>query len=471
MNGAGKSFLNDVEYFFEQAAQNMTMQDGLKEKIKVCNATYTIRFGVRLSGKVHTFNGWRSVHSSHIMPVKGGLRFAPGSNVHEVEALASLMTFKCSLIGIPFGGSKGALDINPSEWTQEELERITRRFAQELARHEFLSPSQNVPAPDMGTNELMMVWIADEYKRLRPNEINANACVTGKPLAVGGISGRTEATGRGVQYAIREFFRHPEDIQKTKLTGDINQNRTIIIQGFGNVGYHAAKFLSEEDQHKIIGIIEHNGALYDPNGVNVETAKNFFTNNGSFQNYPTGRYLPNGSQLLEYECDILIPAAIESTINATNANNIKAKLIVEAANGPVTAEAEKILCKNGVIILPDLFVNSGGVIVSYFEWVKNITHIPFGLMEKRHHETQQRLIAQSLEQMTGKSLPHDLQDSYFNDRSEIDLVRSGLDEVMRATYVEMSNLLHNDENIHDLRTAAYTLSIQKIVDAYHAIGI
>lgn len=473
MSGPGKSFLNDVEHFYDNAVSNITMQEGLKEKIKVCNTTYTIRFGVRLRGKVHTFNGWRSVHSSHMTPVKGGLRYSPGSNAFEVEALASLMTYKCSLVGIPFGGSKGALDINPADWEQFELERITRRFAQELAKHEFLSPSQNVPAPDIGTNELTMVWIADEYKRLKPNEINANACVTGKPLAVGGIAGRTEATGRGVQFAIREFFRHEQDIKKLQFFKEKKQTKpnTVIMQGFGNVGYHAAKFLSQEDDCKIIGIIEHNGSLYNPKGLDVEQCKQHFSDTKSFENSTEGQFVSDGSKLLETECDILIPAALESVININNADKIKANMIVEAANGPVTAEADKILRDKGVIILPDLLVNSGGVIVSYFEWVKNITHIPFGLMERRYQETQQRLFAETLEHMTGKELPNHLEDVYFNRGSEIDLVRSGLDEVIRSTYQEMSALWNSDKNIPDLRTAAYVISIKKVADAYHAIGI
>ena len=272
---------------------------------------------------------------------------------------------------------------------------------------------------------------------------------------------------------LESFFRHAEDVAKINLqTNDLrNKPVTAIVQGFGNVGYHASKFLSEDDGCKIIGLIEYNGALYNPDGINIEDAKRFFIQHGSFENYSNGQFLPEANKLLEEECDILIPAALESTIHSDNAESIKAKLIVEAANGPVTAEADKILRDRGVIILPDLFVNAGGVIVSYFEWVKNITHIPFGLMEKRHHETQQRLIAESLEHMTGKKLPSHLEKSYINGGSEIDLVRSGLDEVMRATYTEMSELWNNNQNIPDLRTAGYTLSIQKIADAYHAIGI
>ena len=231
----GWSFLRDVDRQFEQAATHVPMQDGLAEKIRTCNATYVMRFGVRLRGRMETFTGWRAVHSTHITPAKGGIRYALDADQEEVEALAALMTYKCALMGLPFGGSKGALRIDPKKWNREELEKITRRFTQELARHNFLSPSQNVPAPDMGTGELTMVWMTDEYRRWSPNDINAFACVTGKPLAAGGIEGRIEATGRGVQYAIREFFRHEEDVAKAGLTSGLSGKR-VIIQGLGNVG-------------------------------------------------------------------------------------------------------------------------------------------------------------------------------------------------------------------------------------------
>ena len=237
------SFRDSVNQMFNQAVDLMDLPDGLKEKIRVCNATYTVRFGVRLRGEIHTFTGYRSVHSEHMEPVKGGIRYALSVNQDEVEALAALMTFKCALVETPFGGSKGGLCIDPNEWEEHELEQITRRFAYELIKRDLINPSQNVPAPDMGTSEREMAWIADQYQRMNTTDINGKACVTGKPLNAGGIAGRIEATGRGIQYALREFFRHPEDVILTNLEGSLN-GKKVIIQGLGNVGYHAAKFIS-----------------------------------------------------------------------------------------------------------------------------------------------------------------------------------------------------------------------------------
>ena len=257
------SFRESVDTMFSRAVALMDLPPGLEEKIRVCNATYTVRFGVRLRGKIQTFTGYRSVHSEHMEPVKGGIRFSMGVNQDEVEALAALMTYKCALVEAPFGGSKGGLCIDPREYDEHELELITRRFAYELAKRDLIHPSQNVPAPDMGTGEREMAWIADQYKRMNTTDINSAACVTGKPINAGGIQGRTEATGRGVQYALQEFFRHPEDLAAAGLTGTLEGKR-VIVQGLGNVGYHAAKFLQEEDGCLITGIIERDGALFSP---------------------------------------------------------------------------------------------------------------------------------------------------------------------------------------------------------------
>ena len=243
-----KEFLKSVDTIFDDAAKLLKLPYGLANKIKLANSTYTVRFGVRLKGKIYTFTGYRSVHSEHMEPVKGGIRYASYADQDEVEALAALMSYKCALMEIPFGGSKGALVINPYEWGESELEKITRRFTQELAKRDLIHPSQNVPAPDMGSGEKEMAWIADEYRRLNPSEITARACVTGKPVNKGGISGRVEATGRGVQFGLREFFRNKNDVKLAKLDGSLEGKR-VIIQGFGNVGYHAALFLSEEDNH------------------------------------------------------------------------------------------------------------------------------------------------------------------------------------------------------------------------------
>jgi glutamate dehydrogenase (NAD(P)+) len=464
---APTDFLSNVDAMLEAAAVHVPMQDGLLEKIRICNETYVTRFGVRLRNRMYTFEGWRCVHANTPTPAKGGIRYAPDVDQQEVEALAALMSYKCALMGLPFGGSKGALRIDPSQWSPQELERITRRFAQELIRQNFLSPAQNVPAPDVGTSEREMVWIADEYWRHRPNDINAEACVTGKPLAAGGIEGRTEATGRGVQYAIRELFASLRDISKTGLDGALG-GRTVVVQGFGNVGYHAARFLSE-DGCKIIAVVEHNGASVNQEGLAIEDLAKHFRSTGSFHGFAGGEFVADGSALLGMDCDILIPAARESVINAANVDTIKARVIVEAANGPVTFEADRRLRERGVIVIPDLFANAGGVTVSYFEWVKNITHMPFGLMERGHRQREGVMLSSALDRLIGKALPTDLVDQFG--ALEIDLVRSGLESKMRAVYAQMSHLWNEVDEIADLRTAAYVIALNKMKSIYETLGI
>ena len=263
------SFRESVERMFDRAVRLIDLPAGLKEKIRICNATYTVRFGVRLRGEIKSFTGYRSVHSEHMEPVKGGIRYSLGVNQDEVEALAALMTFKCALVDTPFGGSKGGLCFDPTLYEEHELELITRRFAYELIKRDLIHPSQNVPAPDMGTGQREMAWIADQYARMNTTDINAKACVTGKPMNAGGIAGRVEATGRGVQYALQEFFREPLDLQRAGLSGSLEGKR-VIVQGLGNVGFHAAKFLFQEDGAKIIAVIERDGALINETGLNVE---------------------------------------------------------------------------------------------------------------------------------------------------------------------------------------------------------
>lgn len=468
---SNESFLDDVNEMFDDAAERCDLPDGLAEKIKVCNATYVTRFGVRLRGRMHTFTGWRAVHSTHSRPAKGGIRFAPNADQDEVEALAALMTYKCALMRLPFGGSKGALKINPADWSELELEKITRRFAQELMAHEFLSSATNVPAPDMGTGELHMMWITDEYRRARPQDINALGCVTGKPVGGGGIEGRTEATGRGVQYAIREFFRHSEDRARAGFASDGLAGLTVVVQGLGNVGYHAAKFLSQDDGLKIVTVIERSGVVRNPAGIDVDSLKSHLVQTGSVEGFAGGAVTGPDMSALTDECDILIPAAAEAALTADNAGAVKARLIVEAANGPTTKAADTILRDAGKVIIPDLFANAGGVVVSYFEWVKNLSHIPFGLMERRLDADEHQLLARSLEQMTGRNFPIE-HARYLEGRDEISLVRSGLDDIMRGAYRRMSQLWNRREGDYpDLRTAAYAIAIEEVAQAYRAIGL
>ena len=469
------SFRESVDLMFNRAVALMDLPPGLEEKIRVCNATYTVRFGVRLRGQIQTFTGYRSVHSEHMEPVKGGIRYSTGVNQNEVEALAALMTYKCALVEAPFGGSKGGLCIDPREYDEQELELITRRFAYELAKRDLIHPSQNVPAPDMGTGEREMAWIADQYMRMNTTDINGRACVTGKPINAGGIQGRTEATGRGVQYALREFFRNPEDMKAAGLTGSLDGKR-VIVQGLGNVGYHAAKFLQEEDGCLITGIIERDGALFDESGLNVEQVQSWLAKHGGIAGYPDAVHHAEGSAVLEEDCDILIPAALEGVINLDNADRIKAPLIIEAANGPITAGADEVLQKKGTVIIPDMYANAGGVTVSYFEWVKNLSHIRFGRMQRRQEEARHQLIVDELERldtMMGDSwsMSPMFKEKYLRGAGELELVRSGLDDTMRIAYQSMREVWHDRADVPDLRTAAYLVAINKVADGYRAKGL
>ena len=469
------SFRESVDLMFDRAVALMDLSPGLAQKIRVCNATYTVRFGVRLRGAIHTFTGYRAVHSEHMEPVKGGIRYAMAVHQDEVEALAALMTYKCALVDAPFGGSKGGLRIDPRAWDEHELEQITRRFAYELIKRDLINPAQNVPAPDMGTGEREMAWIADQYKRMHTTDINGAACVTGKPINAGGIQGRTEATGRGVQFALREFFRHPEDIAAAGLSGTLD-GKTVIVQGLGNVGYHAAKFLSEEDGCRIVGIIERDGALHDPAGLNVEAVAAWLRAHGGIAGYPDATFHPDGPALLEADCDILIPAALEGVIHRGNAARIAAPLIVEAANGPVTAGADDILRARGTVIIPDMFANAGGVTVSYFEWVKNLSHIRFGRMQRRAEEARHQLLVDELERLSadkglGWTLTPSFKRDYLRGAGELELVRSGLDDTMRAAYGAMREVWHARDDVPDLRTAAFIVSIGRIASSYQAKGL
>jgi glutamate dehydrogenase (NAD(P)+) len=470
------SFRESVDLMFRRATALMDLSPGLEEKIRVCNSTYTVRFGVRLRGKIETFTGYRSVHSEHMEPVKGGIRYSLGVSQDEVEALAALMTYKCALVETPFGGSKGGLCIDPREWDDHELEQITRRFAYELIKRDLINPAQNVPAPDMGTGEREMAWIADQYARMNTTDINAKACVTGKPPHAGGIQGRVEATGRGVQYALREFFRHKEDVAAAKLSGGLDGKRAVV-QGLGNVGYHAAKFLSEEDGVKIIAVAERDGAVVNEAGLPIEELRQWMNRNGGLvKGFPNGAFVKDGHKVLEMDCDILIPAALEGVINKDNAARIKAPLVVEAANGPVTYGADEILRGKGTVIMPDMYANAGGVTVSYFEWVKNLSHIRFGRMQRRAEEGRSRILVEELERLSadkglGWRLAEDFKEKFLQGSDELALVRSGLDDTMRTAYQSMREVWHGRPEVGDLRVAAYIVAIDRVAKAYRSKGL
>ena len=464
-----QDFLNSTNKLFDQALSYTEISPDLAKRIKVSNSTYTINFGVKLRDEIHTFTGWRSVHSEHFEPAKGGIRYDINASQEEVEALAALMTYKCAIIEVPYGGSKGALKINPKDWTKSEIEKITRRFAQELIKRDLIHPAQNVPAPDVGTGAEEMAWIADEYRRIYPTDINALACVTGKPIQKGGLVGRSEATGRGVQYIIGEFFRHEEDYLKAGFKGGL-KDKKVVVQGLGNVGYHAAKFLQEEDGCRIVCVMEHNGAILNPDGLNVKKIKQYQSEHGSFEGCSEGKFETNTSECLTMKCDILIPAAKENVIDKTNAEGIQAKLIVEAANGPITFEADGLLNDRNITIIPDIMANAGGVAVSYFEWIRNLRHIRFGRLEKRRNAFQFDTLISAIETMTGKEMPEKFKEQFIEGANEIDLVRSGLDDMMREAYQKIrESMIEND--IPNLRTAAYKVALDRIAESYDSIGL
>ena len=466
----GSTFLRSVHQMFDRAAAAHRLPPDLAQQIRDCNSVLQIRFPVRLKGKYQVFSGWRAVHSEHRLPVKGGIRYAAVVDQDEVEALAALMSYKCALVDVPFGGSKGGLAIDPRRFEEEELEEITRRFTQELADHGYVSPSRNVPAPDMGTGSREMAWMADEYRRLFPSDLDAIACVTGKPITQGGIAGRVEATGRGVQYVLREFFRHPDDVKAAKLSGGLDGKR-IVVQGLGNVGYHAAKFLSEEDGARIVGVIERDGVVLSEKGLPIEMLAQHVRETGGVKHFPDAEYGEDGRKALEHACDILIPAALEGQITKENAPRIQAPLIVEAANGPVTFEAEAELLRRGTVILPDVLVNAGGVTVSYFEWVKNVSHIRFGRLDRRLDEQRGENIVKLVEAMTGKQAPEELLLPIVSATDELALVRSGLDDTMRSAYNATREALLGKDEIPDLRTAAFVVALAKIAGTYDEMGL
>ena len=463
-----KDFLNSTNKLFDQALDYTEISPDLATRIRVSNSTYTINFGVKLRDKIHTFTGWRSVHSEHFEPAKGGIRYDINASQEEVEALAALMTYKCAIVDIPYGGSKGGLRINPNEYSENQLRNITKTFATKLIKKGFISPAINVPAPDVGTSEREMGWIKDVYKSLRPEDINYRACVTGKPRHGGGIAGRTEATGRGIEEVIREFFRNKEEVKKAKLNENLKDNR-IVIQGFGNVGRHLAYELFNRDNAKIIAIGEYNGILYNENGIDINKLIECVLFKKTIENNDLGKFIKNPKEIVEVECDILIPAALEGVINKDNVEKVKTKLIVEAANGPIDPESDKILFNKGVTVLPDIYVNAGGVVVSYFEWVKNLSHIRFGRMEKRYQEHKLLELIKLIEKTTNTKTDPELINTIVHGADEIDLTNSGLEDSMRNAFNEILNIKKQIKK--SFRESAYYLSLKKLRKFYTKEGL
>lgn len=464
------SFFQSVEKSFDKAAKFTKWDPGILEQIKACNSVYQMRFPIkRDNGTIEVIEAYRVQHSQHKSPCKGGIRFSDEVNQDEVMALASLMTYKCAIVNVPFGGGKGGIKINPHKYSIYELEKITRRYTSELVKKNFIGPGIDVPAPDYGTGEKEMAWIVDTYASLKPGEIDAAGCVTGKPITQGGVRGRKEATGMGVFFGIREVCNMPTVMEKLGLTTGV-AGKTVIVQGLGNVGYHSAKFFRENGA-KVIAIAEHNGAIYNPEGLNEDEVFQHKLTTGNVLNFPGATNFDKTTDALEFECDILIPAALENVINASNAPRIKAKIIGEAANGPCTPEADEIFIQKGILCVPDMYLNAGGVTVSYFEWLKNLSHVRYGRMEKRFTENMNTRILAQIEELSGKKVSDTEKKFILHGADEQDLVHSGLEETMISATREIVAIWQNNPDIPDMRTAAYVSAINKVATSYAELGI
>jgi glutamate dehydrogenase (NAD(P)+) len=464
------SFFESVERYFDKAAPHTNLPKGLLSQIKACNAIYQMNFPVKIGNEYQVIEAYRVQHSHHRLPTKGGIRYDMMVNQDEVMALAALMTYKCAIVDVPFGGAKGGVKINPKSYSPRTLEKITRRYATELIRKNFIGPGIDVPAPDYGTGSREMSWIADTYSTFNHGELDAAACVTGKPVSQNGIQGRTEATGRGVFYGLKVACSYKEDMKNLGLEEGI-EGKTMVVQGLGNVGYHTAKISIEEGGVKLIGVSEYEGGIYKADGIDIDALMKHRKVTGSIIDFPGATNLESREAALELECDILVPAALERQITHENAPRIKAKIIAEAANGPVTPAGEEILLEKGVMIIPDMYINAGGVTVSYFEWLKNLSHMRFGRMEKRFDSNSYNQLVSLVEQMTGKMVNKRDRALLTKGADEIDLVRSGLEETMITAYQEFHDIWKRRKGIKDLRTAAFVNAIKKIGSDYISLGI
>ncbi|HUF64350.1 MAG TPA: Glu/Leu/Phe/Val dehydrogenase [Gemmatimonadaceae bacterium] len=459
--------LAQVNSYFDKAAAHFDYPAGLLSQIRVCNSVYRMSFPLqRDDGTLEVIHGWRAQHSRHRLPTKGGIRFALEVDEEEVMALAALMTYKCALVDVPFGGAKGAVRIDRTKYSDAELARITRRYVYELYAKNLIGPGLDVPAPDYGTGMREMAWVVDTYAALAPS-VDALASVTGKPLGQGGVRGRLEATGRGLYFALREACSHEEDMAPLGLAAGLAGKR-VIVQGLGNVGYHAAKFI-QEGGGVIVALAEREGAVASPGGLDVEDVMEHRRATGSILGLRGARDVPLTGEALELDCDVLVPAALENVVTEDNVDRIRAKIIVEGANGPLTAAASERLLKRGVLIVPDIFANAGGVTVSYFEWVKNLSHLRFGRMEKRFEERSNERILRGVEELTGLKFESGARMRAAASAGEEDLVNSGLEETMISAYTEL-RAIQRDRKV-DLRTAAFINAIGKIARAYIERGI
>jgi glutamate dehydrogenase (NAD(P)+) len=463
------SFFDSVVRSFDKAAKFTSWDKGILEQIKACNSVYKMKFPVRIGDNIEVIEAYRVQHSHHKTPCKGGIRFSMAVNQDEVMALAALMTYKCAIVNVPFGGGKGGIKIDPKKYTPFELEKITRRYTSELVKKNFIGPGTDVPAPDYGTGAREMAWILDTYVAMHPGEVDAAGCVTGKPVSQGGVRGRTEATGMGVFFGIREVCNMQDVMERLGLTTGV-EGKTVVVQGLGNVGYHTAKYFRENGA-KVVAIAEWEGAIYNADGLNEEEVFQHRKAKGTILNFPGATNLKLTTDALELECDILIPAALENVIDGDNAARVKAKIIGEAANGPLTPEADEVMASKGILVVPDMYLNAGGVTVSYFEWLKNLSHVRYGRLEKRFTENMNKHILSQIEELTGKEVSPSEKLFIEHGADEVDLVHSGLEETMITATREIMDIWKSNPDIPDMRTAAYVCAINKVATSYAELGI
>src|SRR4051812_35226115 len=409
------AFWQNAHLYFDRVYQTMNLDPAWRPVLSAPRRVVTVSCPIKMDdGRIQVFTGYRCQHNGALGPFKGGIRYDPSVHMDEVMALAMLQTWKNALVGLPFGGAKGGVVCDPKKLSMGEKERLTRRYTAELLP--VIGPNHDIPAPDVGTDAQVMAWVLDTYSMMVGYQ--ALGVVTGKPVAIGGSVGREEATGRGIMNVLRKFLQ----TQNKQLT-----EVRVAVQGFGNVGYHTARLLHERGAI-VVGISEKAGGVYDENGIDVEAAGRFYRENGTVVGFPESDALSN-EELLSCECDVLIPAAMENTVTETVAPHVRARIIVEGANGPVTPGADEALRENGVTILPDILANAGGVTVSYFEWVQGLES--FFWDYKRVQDELQKVMERAFDQVNAKA----------------------------------------DEADCDYRTAAYTIAISRVAEACRLKGL